>query len=31
MRKGGEELGLEEDQVLVEFFPHFLLLCGQAT
>ena len=29
--KRGEELGLEEDQVLVEFLPIFLLLCDQAT
>ena len=30
-RKGGEELGLKEDQVLVGFLPIFLLLCDQAT
>ena len=29
--KRGEELGFEEDQVLVEFLPIFLLLCDQAT
>ena len=29
--KMGEELGLEEDQVLVGFLPIFLLLCDQAT
>ena len=29
--KRGEELGLEEDQVLVRFLPIFLLLCDQAT
>ena len=27
----GEELGLEEDQVLVRFLPIFLLLRDQAT
>ena len=27
----GEEPGLEEDQVLVEFLPVFLLLCDQTT
>ena len=27
----GEELGLEEDQVLVGFLPIFFLLCDQAT
>ena len=29
--KRGEELGLEEDQVLVGFLPIFLLLCDQGT
>ena len=29
--KRGEELGLEEDQVLVRFLPLFLLFCDQAT
>ena len=29
--KRGEELGLEEYQVLVGFLPIFLLLCDQAT
>ena len=29
--KRGEELGLEEDQVLVGFLPIFLLLCDQTT
>ena len=29
--KMGEELGLEENQVLVGFLPTFLLLCDQAT
>ena len=29
--KRGEELGLEEDQVLVGFLPIFLLLCDQPT
>ena len=29
--KRGEELGLEEDQVLVRFLSIFLLLCDQAT
>ena len=29
--KRGEELGFEEDQVLVGFLPIFLLLCDQAT
>ena len=29
--KMGEELGLEEDQVLVGLLPIFLLLCDQTT
>ena len=29
--KRGEQLGLEEDQVLIEFLSIFLLLCDQAT
>ena len=29
--KIGEEVGPEEDQVLVGFLPIFLLLCDQAT